>query len=145
MCAAAIQAYFAFLVPSQWKTPMWGSGVSGDSLLVQVRLFINVVAAALLLVVRRLPRPESKISLPDAPADTEQLLGQDEFEGVVAPTPHRLSTDAVAMEPSPEIGASILSNLMFRWTGAFIAFGDPERSQQPQVDDLFEPPHQYTM
>ncbi|KAJ2357491.1 hypothetical protein GGF43_001425, partial [Coemansia sp. RSA 2618] len=143
--ASMAQAYFAFLVRSQWKSPMWGPGVPKKHVLVQAKLAIDVVATVLLFVVRRLPRPGSPIALPSSIEETEQLIGQTPVNLATSATKRQLSNTAVNMKPSPEVGASIFSNMLFNWTGEYIAYGDPERPQQPQIDDLLETPYKYTV
>ncbi|KAJ2801763.1 hypothetical protein H4R20_003550 [Coemansia guatemalensis] len=143
LCTAITQTYWSFFVPEQWNTPMWGTGVSAESALLEIRLVINTAATLLLLVVRKLPKPGSTDDTPlTSFEETEQLLDQELVDSSTHVRQRRLSTNLVTRRPSPEIGNSILSNALFCWVGELITLVQRRR---PQIEDLCDPPHKYSL
>ncbi|KAJ1731156.1 hypothetical protein LPJ61_002673 [Coemansia biformis] len=143
LCASMVQAYFALFVPSQWRTPIVGRGVSRETLLLQARLALNAAAACVLLTAPRLPRTIAVATPPETPGELERLLGSAADVHYTEPRPRQLSSDPKARRPSPEIGDSILQNALFCWVGDRIALGRKQR--QLQLDDLYEPPDRYSL
>ncbi|KAJ2083672.1 hypothetical protein H4R24_000630 [Coemansia sp. RSA 988] len=138
LCTALAQAYWSFFVPEQWNTPMWGTGASAESLLLEIRLVISVVATLLLLVVRRLPKHGGTDDT--SFGESEQFLEPELSDPSIRV--RRLSANHVTRRPSPEIGNSILSNALFCWVGELIALIQRRR---PHIEDLCEPPHKYSL
>ncbi|KAJ2739994.1 hypothetical protein H4R23_000093 [Coemansia sp. Cherry 401B] len=139
--ANLVQAYYAFFIPVNWKTPAWGAGVSSQDVLLEARLCLNILAMALLLTVRRLPRYGLAYSRLAVPKDTERLIGHGQRAASYSmPPERRLSPSSAPRLPSAEIGNSILDNTLFTWVGDLIAVS---KQRQPQLDDLYEPPRRY--
>ncbi|KAJ2808062.1 hypothetical protein H4R20_001018 [Coemansia guatemalensis] len=140
LCASIAQIYFAYFVQSRWNVPMWGAGISVEVRLQQICMTIDASIAMLLLTMRRLPK-NCPLSLDNTTAETEGLLDEDDCSMRLA---DRILTDAHnKFRPiSAEFGNPILHNLWFAWVSGIVALG---KVRQVQVDDLSEPPAEYSL
>ncbi|KAI8320345.1 hypothetical protein GQ54DRAFT_298726 [Martensiomyces pterosporus] len=130
LACAVLKAYYAFFVPSQWKTPMWGPQASESAILLEINILVNVLATVLLLVAHPLPQFDAAGSVPQPSVDTELLVDHEQPGG----HRYKLSGESKPKRHSPEVHSSILSNAFFSWMNKFMELG---RQRQIQLTDTF--------
>ncbi|KAJ2708610.1 hypothetical protein H4R19_004666, partial [Coemansia spiralis] len=121
LCAELLQAYHVCLGAPAAVGPRGGG-------LLLTRLAASAAMTVLLLGARRLPRPGPPVALPDTGAGPTAAVDED---------PRLLAADTAPHRLAPELGASILGNLLFCWAGEAMAVSS---KRQLQLDDLCDPP-----
>ncbi|KAJ1954449.1 hypothetical protein EC988_002427, partial [Linderina pennispora] len=129
LCCCLVEMYFGFFVRTQWRTPIWGVGLSAVAAVLHAKTLVNALIIVLLLIVHPLPQLDY---MSDAiPAH----LRDGHYSGV-----RRLTGKINVRQESPELRSSILSNMMFRWMTPFI---EKCLERQAMPSDLYVQPDRY--